>query len=114
MLGFMGSHSVVSDSLRPHESHTPGLLVHYQLLAFTQTHVHRLGDAIQPSHPLTPSSLSALNLFQHQGNESACSGGDLGSIAGSGRSPGEGNGYPLQYSCLKNSIDRETWWATVH
>ena len=40
--------------------------------------------------------------------------GDAGSIPGSGRSPGEGNGYPLQYSCLENSMDRATWWATVH
>ena len=36
-----------------------------------------------------------------------------GSIPGSGRSPGEGNGYPLQYSCLENSMDRGAWWATV-
>ena len=40
--------------------------------------------------------------------------GDLGSIPGSGRSPGEGNGSPLQYSCLENPMDRGTWWATVH
>ena len=40
------------------------------------------------------------------GKESACSAGDLGSIPGSGRSPGEGNGYPLQYSCLENPMDR--------
>ena len=46
--------------------------------------------------------------------ESACHTGDLGSIPGSGRSYGEGNGYPLQYSCLENSMDREAWWATVH
>ena len=39
---------------------------------------------------------------------------DTGSISGSGRSPGEGNGYPLQYSCLENPMDREAWWATVH
>ena len=39
---------------------------------------------------------------------------DLGSIPGSGRSPGEGNGNPLQYSCLQNSKNRGTWWATVH
>ena len=45
---------------------------------------------------------------------SACNAGDSGSIPGSGRSPGEGNGNPLQYSCLENSIDRGTWWATVH
>ena len=38
--------------------------------------------------------------------ESACSAGDLGSVLGSGRSPGEGNGYPLQYSCLENSMNR--------
>ena len=46
------------------------------------------------------------------GEESACSAGDLGSISGSGRSPGEGNGYPLQYSCLENPKDRGAWWAT--
>ena len=39
---------------------------------------------------------------------------DLGSIPGSGRSPGGGNGSPLQYSCLENSMDRGAWWATVH
>ena len=48
------------------------------------------------------------------GKESACSAGDLGSIPGSGRSPGEGNNYPLQYSCLENSMDRGAWQATVH
>ena len=48
------------------------------------------------------------------GKESACSAGDLGSIPGSGRSPGEGNGYPLQYSCLENPMGREAWWATVY
>ena len=40
--------------------------------------------------------------------------GDLGSIPGLGRSPGEGNGYPLLYSCLENSMDRGAWRATVH
>ena len=40
--------------------------------------------------------------------------GDLGSIPGSGRSPGEGKGNPLQYSCLENPMDRGAWWATVH
>jgi len=38
----------------------------------------------------------------------------VGSIPGLGRSPGEGNGYPFQYSCLGNPMDREAWWATVH
>ena len=46
--------------------------------------------------------------------ESACNAGDLRSILGSGRSPGEGNGNPLQYSCLENPMDREAWQATVH
>ena len=40
--------------------------------------------------------------------------GDLGLIPGSGRPPGEGNGYRLQYSCLENSMDRGAWWATAH
>ena len=46
--------------------------------------------------------------------ESTCNAGDPGSILGSGRSPGEGNGNPLQYSCLENPIDRGAWQATVH
>ena len=46
--------------------------------------------------------------------ESACSVEDLGSIPGLGRSPEEGNDNPLQYSCLKNSMDWGAWWATVH
>ena len=54
--------------------------------------------------------------FPHSsvGKESACSAGDLGLIPGSGRSPGEGNGNPLQYFCLENPMDRGAWQATVH
>ena len=48
------------------------------------------------------------------GKESACNARDLGSIPGSGRSPGEGNSYPLHYSCLDNSVDREAWWLQSH
>ena len=48
------------------------------------------------------------------GKASACNAGDRGLIPGSGRSPGEGNVNPLQYSCLENSMDRGAWWATVH
>ena len=48
------------------------------------------------------------------GKESACNAGDLLSVPGWGRSPGEGNANPLQYSCLENSMDRGAWWATVH
>ena len=47
------------------------------------------------------------------GKESTCNAEDLGSISGSGRTPGEGNGYPLQYSCWENPMDRGNWWATV-
>ena len=46
--------------------------------------------------------------------ESACSAGDQGFISGLGRSPGEGNGNPLQHSCLENPVDRGAWQATVH
>ena len=48
------------------------------------------------------------------GKESGCNAGELGLIPGSGRSLGERNGYPLQYSCLENSTDRGGWWATLH
>ena len=48
------------------------------------------------------------------GKESACNVGVLGSISGVGRSPGEGNGNPLQYSCLGNPMDGGAWWVTVH
>ena len=48
------------------------------------------------------------------GKESACNAGDPGSVPESGRSLGEGNGYPLQYSCLENSMDRGAWQAIVH
>ena len=54
--------------------------------------------------------------FPHSsvGKESTCNAGDPGSIPGSGRPPGEGNGNPLEYSCLENPMDRGAWWATVH
>ena len=48
------------------------------------------------------------------GKASACNAGDLGSIPELGKSPGERNGNPLQYSCLGNPMDRGTWWATAH
>ena len=48
------------------------------------------------------------------GKESACYAGDTNLIPRLGISPGEGNGNPLQYSCLENPMDRGAWWATVH
>ena len=72
-----------------------------------------------------PRSLLQISLASHKGTigpfpagsdgeESVCNAGDLGSISGLGRSPGEGYGSPLQCSCLENSIDRGAWQATVH
>ena len=62
-----------------------------------------------------------MHLYSQQGlswwlssKESSCGAGDTGLIPGSGRSPGEGHGNPLQYSCLENPKDRGAWWATVH
>ena len=59
--------SVVSDFLRPPGLHMPGFPVLHQLPELAQTHVHRVGDAIQPSHPLSSPSLPAFSLSQHQG-----------------------------------------------
>ena len=61
------SRSVVSDSCDPRDCSTPGLSVHHQLPELTQTHVRQVGDAIQPSHPLTSTSPPAFNLSKHQG-----------------------------------------------
>ena len=58
------------------------------------------------AHEMLPQWLS--------GKDSTCSAGDAGSVPGSGRSPGEGNGNPLQYSCLGNPMDRGAWRAVVH
>ena len=55
-----------------------------------------------------------LGLCSSNGKESACHAGDQGSISGLGSSSGEGNGNPLQYSCLENSMYREAWWARIH
>ena len=61
------SPSVVSNCLQPHDHSTPGLPVHHQPPEFTQTDVHRVVDAIQPSHPLSSPSPPAPNPSQHQG-----------------------------------------------
>ena len=178
-----GCHCLLRPTLcDPMNCSTPGLPVHHQLLEFTQTHVHRVCDAIQPSHPLPSPSPPAPNPSQHQslfqrvntlhevakvlefqlqhqsfqrnpradllqnglvgspcspsdsqessptpqfksinssalsflqdfpggsdGKASVYNVGDLGSIPGSGRSAGEGNGNPLQCYCLENPMDR--------
>ena len=78
----------------PMDCSTPGFPVLHCLLEFTQTHVH-----------------CELPWWLNR-KEFACNSGDLGSNPGSGRRPGEGNGYPLQYSWLENSMDRGDWQAT--
>ena len=67
LLSVQFSHSVMSDSLQPMDCSTPGLPVHNQLLEFTETHVHWVGDAFQPSHPLLSPSLPTFSLSLHQG-----------------------------------------------
>ena len=56
----------MTDSLQPHECSTQDLPIHHQLPDFIQTHEHRIGDAIQPSHPLSSPSSHTLNPSQHQ------------------------------------------------
>ena len=70
---------------------------------------------------LASSEVGLRNLYWHPGfpggsevKASACNVGDLGLIPGLGRSPGEGKGNPLQYSCLEDPMDGGAWWATVH
>ena len=65
--------------------------------------------------PVNPnSSISTYSRVGSGSKESACNEGDLGSIPGLGRFPGEGNGYPLQYSCLENPMDKRAWQTIVH
>ena len=61
-----------------------------------------------------PGLQKELSLVAQDGKESACNAGDPGSISGSGKSPGEGSGYSLQYSCLENSVDRRGWRTRDH
>ena len=78
--------------------HCKATLFQHTLFQHTHTHTH--------THTCFPSGSDS--------KEPTCSAADLSSIPGSGRSPQEENGHPLQYSCLENSMDRRAWWATVH
>ena len=62
----------------------------------------------------SPPDSSIHGICSSDGKESACNAGDPGSIPGSGKSPGEGNGNPLQYSCPENPMHRGAWRGTVH
>ena len=115
----------------PTDCSTPGFPVRHCLLEFAQTHAHWVGDAIQPCHPLTPLVSSCPQSFPVSGSfhpircyrASQLTQGwriclptqhtQVWSL-GSGDSSGEGNGSPLQFSCLGNPMDRGAWWAIVH
>ena len=75
-------------------------------------HYHFLNENNQFASPLLHTILRAPG--GSDSKQSACNAGDPGSISGLGRSPGEGNDNPLQYSCLENPMDIGAWWATVH
>ena len=81
------------------------------LLSSQHTHILAYLSYYSGRSILTPTDGQ---LLCSDGKESTCNAGDLGLIPGSGRTPGEGNGNPLQYSCLENPMDRGAWWATVH
>ena len=87
--------------------HRQEIPCHYYVQTRCETYLHKLPHLVQSSYiPGFPGG-SEVKL-------SACNEGDLGSIPGSGSSPGEGNGNPLQYSCLENPMDGGAWWATVY
>ena len=107
-----------NDDLEPHSPSTPEngvagnrknhilllwLSICFCLFVCTHTHTHTHIYIIYKGLP-----------GGSDGKDSACNAGDQGLIPGSGRSPGEGNGNPLLYSCLKNPTDRVILWATVH
>ena len=75
-----------------------------------------LANNILPSISMNLNTLGIYVIFSgvSDGKESACNAGDVGLIPWLGRSPGKGNGTPLQHSCLENPMDRGAWWATVH
>ena len=72
------------------------------------------GNSLRLENVWTSLLVQWASLIAQSVKKSACNAGDPGSIPGSGRSPGEGNGNLLQYSHLENSMDRGAWWATVH
>jgi len=94
------SHALQVDSLLTESCGKPSLHVH---VIATGSYENRKRILIAYGFPCSS-----------DGKESACNAGDLGSIPGSGRSPGELNGNPLQYSSLENSIDKGAWQATVY
>ena len=85
----------------------------YKYFSEAKTVIHFKIPVISQSFGRVPIKMGGFS-GGSDGKASACNAGDPGSIPGSGRSPGEGNGNPLQYSCLEHSMDGGAWWATVH
>ena len=79
-----------------------------------ETLVQFLGQEDSRKRDRLPTSVFVGFTGDSDGKESTCNAGDLGSIPGLGRSSGEGKGYPLQYSGLKNSMDKGAWRVIVH
>ena len=106
-------------------THKNGFILMYTFLAYLlRTHLNKntyrtvivyILQLLNQSHMRIWYSLVHYTDFLggSDGKASGCHAGDPGSIPGSGRSPGEGNGSSLQYSCLENSMDWGAWWATV-
>ena len=88
--------------------------IHTSLATVHQAYFHVIRATTSACYVMTgPLPKPLYPCSDSDGKESPCNAGDLGLIPRSGRSPGEGNGYPLQYSCLENSTDRGVWQATV-
>ena len=96
----------------PSQGSNPGLLRLLHWYFTTSATWEALGLPYGLSNRMTSEGIPGIP-SQLVSKESAWNAGDLGSIPGSGRSPGEGNGNPLQYFCLENSMDRGAWRATV-
>ena len=90
------------------------LLIKLYLQKWTTGQIWLTGCRLLTSHLDPPPTASKGFSGGSEVKASACNAGNLGSIPGSERSPGEGNGNPPQYSCLENPMDRGAWWATVH
>ena len=124
---------VSSDDIRPSAAYGTSMSSQPSCWLHTQVHplfISELGTHYYPFYPRLlgisrPNEILYGSIFVRlvssrgfpsgsEGKESACNAEDLGLIPGSGRSPGEGNGNPLQYSCLENPMNRRAWQAAVH
>ena len=97
---------------RTHLSPSPAFSSMLHPLSTISTSTNRQCFLYPPKLCRTPAGHTSVD--GSDGKDSACNVRDLGLNPGLGKSPGEGNGNPLQYSCLENPMDRGAWWATVH